>query len=227
MLVVMAIIAILASLSSMALSSLKGASDLTSSAYTIASTLQRGRAYAMAHNTYVWVGFYEENADATAPTNVAPPYAGVGRVVIGMVASVDGTNVVDNMAAGLIPSTSLIQIEKPIRLQNINLNDQNLPTVGNSPLQLAEATKASPSSTIASNETDATSYPVAVGSYTFYKTVRFSPTGEGVINDSATLSPINEIDLRPTHGTQLDKNSPNVVAIRFTGIGGNVHVYRN
>jgi hypothetical protein len=225
MLVVLSIIAILTSLMAAAVISANDSSNLTGSAYTIAAALQRGRAYAMAHNTYVWVGFYEENADASSTSPQPPPYAGVGRIVIGMVASVDGTDVIDGMAAGPLPAGSIVPIEKLVTLDNVDLNDSNLPLVSSSPLQLAEQTKAS--TTIASNTSDATSYPLTIGSYTFYKTVRFSPSGESVVNDASTLVPISEIGLRPTHGDHMDQNSPNVAAIRFTGIGGNVHVYRN
>jgi prepilin-type N-terminal cleavage/methylation domain-containing protein len=227
LLVVLAIMALLTGLMVSAFGSLKNASNVTTSAYTVAATLERGRAYAMAHNTYVWVGFYEENADAGSPTRTSPAYTGVGRVVIGMAASVDGTDIIDTdaPASGGLPPASIVPVQKLVLLQNVDLNNEDFPAVSSSPLQTAEATK--PSYTIASNTSDATSYPMTIGAYTFYKTVRFSPTGESIINDGTTLYPINEIDLRPTHGDQLDRNSPNVAAIRFTGIGGNVAVYRN
>ncbi len=225
MLVVLSIIAILTSLMAAAVISANDSSNLTGSAYTIAAALQRGRAYAMAHNTYVWVGFYEQNADATSISPQAPPYSGVGRVVIGMAASVDGTDVVDGAAAGPLPASSIVQIEKLVTLENVDLNDDNLPVASNSPLQLAKETAAT--TTIESNSADATSYPLTIDGYTFYKTVRFSPSGESVVNDATSLVPISEIGIRPTHGDRMDQNSPNVAAIRFTGIGGNVHVYRN
>jgi hypothetical protein len=34
---------------------------VTSAAYAIKGVLEQGRTYAMANNTYTWVGFYEED----------------------------------------------------------------------------------------------------------------------------------------------------------------------
>src|SRR5207237_4838930 len=92
MIVVTGVIAILMVLVVPAFTSIKGAGDLTSAAYTIKGVLEQARTYAMANNTYVWVGFYEENTTATAPTNVAPPYPGKGRVLMAVVYSQDGTS---------------------------------------------------------------------------------------------------------------------------------------
>jgi hypothetical protein len=35
-----------------------------------------------------------------------------------------------------------------------------------------------------------------------------------------------EIGLKPTHGTSIDGNNPNIAAIQFSGLGGNVKIYR-
>jgi hypothetical protein len=65
------------------------------------------------------------------------------------------------------------------------------------------------------------------GQYIFTKIVQFSPRGEGVIdNSNYALASVSEIGLQPTHGTTADTISTNLVAIQFTGIGGNVRIYR-
>jgi hypothetical protein len=63
--------------------------------------------------------------------------------------------------------------------------------------------------------------------------IQFSPRGEGVVDNSnyfasgATLAPISEIGVEPTHGAAVPSSTPaNVVAIQFTGFGGEVEVYR-
>src|SRR6266567_2533322 len=61
MLVVMGIIAILMVLVAPAFTSLKSAGDVTGAAYTVKGALDQARTYAMANNTYTWVGFYEED----------------------------------------------------------------------------------------------------------------------------------------------------------------------
>src|SRR5438477_1078362 len=118
MMVVIAIIAILMALIAPAFTSLKGAGDVTSAAYTIKGVLDQARTYAMANNTYVWVGFYEENTTATAPTNVAPPYPGKGRVVMAVVYSQDGTSAL---------SASPPQIGKLTKIEGIHLTDVGAP----------------------------------------------------------------------------------------------------
>src|SRR6266852_4088062 len=57
MLVVMGIIAILMVLVAPAFTTLKSAGDVTSAASTIKGVLDTARTYAMANNTYTWVGF--------------------------------------------------------------------------------------------------------------------------------------------------------------------------
>jgi hypothetical protein len=75
------------------------------------------------------------------------------------------------------------------------------------------------------NSTAPFTYP-AGSPYTFSRAVQFSPRGEAVIGNSAqnSLQTVAEIGLQPTHGTALDTTNP--VAIQFTGLGGNVKIYR-
>jgi hypothetical protein len=71
--------------------------------------------------------------------------------------------------------------------------------------------------------------PEPAAQYMFVKAVQFSPWGEVRINNSTitySLQTAAEIALRRTHGTTVDTTSPNPVAIQFTGIGGNVNIYR-
>ena len=66
-------------------------------------------------------------------------------------------------------------------------------------------------------------YPVGTspGQYVFTKVVQFSPSGEAVIdNSNYAMATVSEIGLQPTHGTTVDTNSTNLVAIQFTGLGG-------
>ena len=44
-----------------AFTTIKSGTDATSAAYTIKGVLDTARTYAKANNTYVWVGFYEED----------------------------------------------------------------------------------------------------------------------------------------------------------------------
>jgi hypothetical protein len=59
--------------------------------------------------------------------------------------------------------------------------------------------------------------------------ISFDPQGVARIQYSTntdTISPYTEVGLQQTHGTTVDVNSPNVVAVQLTGVGGNVTIYR-
>src|SRR5215211_7782998 len=88
---VVAIIVALSLLLAPAFTNMKSASDVTSAAYTIKEVLDQARSYAMTNHTYTWVGFYEEDATGSTPANIAPPYAGKGRIVLAVVAAKNGT----------------------------------------------------------------------------------------------------------------------------------------
>src|SRR4029077_1481539 len=93
LLIVVGIIATLLVLMAPAFTYIKGGTDVTSAAYTIKGVLDTARTYAKANNTYTWVGFYEENVATPASPNLDTP--AVGRVVMSIVASKDGTTVYD------------------------------------------------------------------------------------------------------------------------------------
>src|SRR6266699_1112129 len=82
LLIVVGIIGLLLVLIAPAFTYIKGGTDVTSAAYTIQGVLDTARTYAKANNTYTWVGFYEEDATATTPTNSPPAYPGKGRVLL-------------------------------------------------------------------------------------------------------------------------------------------------
>src|SRR3989440_3991706 len=99
LLVVMGIIALLMVLVAPAFTTIKSGTDVTSAAYTIKGVLDNARTYAKANNTYAWAGFYEEDVSSTTPGT-----AGVGRLVMSIVASKDGTTVYDpNSLATIAP----------------------------------------------------------------------------------------------------------------------------
>src|SRR6266508_6197186 len=105
LLIVIGIIALLMVLIVPAFTNIKSGTDVTSAAYTIKGVLDTARTYAKANNTYTWVGFYEEDVSQASPGT-----AGVGRLVMSIVVSKDGTMVYDrtNLAQQTL-TTSLIQ----------------------------------------------------------------------------------------------------------------------
>jgi prepilin-type N-terminal cleavage/methylation domain-containing protein len=236
LMVVLAIMILVAAFIAPAFTSIKSAGDVTTAAYTIKGALEQARSYAMANNTYTWVGFFEEDV-STASTN--PATAGVGRVVMSIVASRDGTMLYTGTLSSPVTldppsSTTLLQIGKLAKIDNAHLKTfaaglgtgntfDTRPAVGSSTAKIGNDPSTPPNPSLTFH------YPAGSSSppYTFVKVVQFSPRGEGVIdNSNYTLTPVSEIGLQPTHGTAVDTNTPNVVAIQFTGVGGSLKIYR-
>jgi Tfp pilus assembly protein FimT len=240
LLVVMGIIALLMVLVVPAFTKLKSADEITNAAYAITGALEQARNYAMANETYVWIGFYEENTTAPAPTNTAPAYPGHGRLVMAVVASTDGTKIFDDSdPVAPLPPTRIKQISKLIKIEGIHLADIGAPPsslpnplppvnsiAGRSDIPYTEGEPFSHFNRISSESADTTRFVFTTQGYTFYKTVRFSPRGEANINTTYAMKHVAEIGLRPTHGTVVDTTTSNVAAIQFNGTTGHFQIYR-
>jgi hypothetical protein len=221
-----------------AFTTIKGGTDVTSAAYTIKGVLDTARTYAKANNTYAWVGFYEENvANPASPNPDAPP---VGRLVMSIVASKDGTmlytgNLGTPVTLDPANSGTLLQVGKLTKIDNVHLKTFAAPTATPPPdtfdtRPVATSTAAQIGDTTPPNPALTFHYPAGSSSpqYTFVKTIQFSPRGEAVVNNNSyTLAPIAEVGVEPTHGAAVPPSIPaNVVVIQFTGVGGNVKIYR-
>lgn len=248
LLVVIAVITVLMVLVVPAFTNLKGSGDITNAADTIAGTLANARTYAIANNTYTWVGFYEEAAVSVVTTNATPPYPGKGRLVLATVASKDGTTSCEDSASttsARIPltATKINQVGKLVKIEGVHMTDIGAPAPGSTPIADPNTLDARPDSPYTDNAPSAdyqnrinsddthtpenqTLYPFVAQGYTFYKTLRFTPRGEAQINGTYNMRRVVEIGLRPTHGAAVDLASPNVVAIQFSAIGGNFKIYR-
>src|SRR5213592_4233805 len=93
LLIVIGIIGLLLVLIAPAFTTIKGATNVTSAAYTIKGVLDTARTYAKANNTYAWVGFFEEDVSQPSVNPAPDPLCPgcVGRLVMSIVASKDGT----------------------------------------------------------------------------------------------------------------------------------------
>jgi type II secretory pathway pseudopilin PulG len=243
LLIVIGIIGLMLVLVAPAFKTIKGGNDVTSAAYTIKGVLDAARTYAKANNTYTWVGFFEEDA-STSSTN--PATAGLGRLVISIVASKDGTMIYADPPTGSVTldSARLIQLGKLTKIENSHLKTftdgsgagesfDTRPLVGTAPrpdldARIGDTTPRSPVSPLQASQFQ---YPVGSPSppwqYQFTKIIQFSPSGDSrVANTSYSAKPVVEVGIQPTHGTAPDNNSPNVAAVQLTGFGGNVKIYR-
>src|SRR5215510_4034707 len=120
LLVVIGIIGLLLVLTAPAFTTIKGGTDVTSAAHTIKDVLDTARTYAKANNTYTWVGFTEESVDTSVSPNSLQP--AVGRVVMSIVASRDGTMLYTPPLTNQVTlsSDSLIQVGKATKIDNLH-----------------------------------------------------------------------------------------------------------
>jgi prepilin-type N-terminal cleavage/methylation domain-containing protein len=224
LLIVITIVGLLLVLLAPAFTTIKSATDVTSAAYTIKGVLDTARTYAKANNTYTWVGFYEENVSQPSVIPAPDPVCTncVGRLVMSIVASKDGTNVYGSSGAVTIDATRLIQVGKLIKLENVHLplfaigsgtgeTFDTRPAIQNDPVggynysRFGELNAASPNTaplTTPHNFQYPVGNPAPTLQYRFYKLLQFSPRGESRVNgDSYDIRRVVEIGLIQTHGT--------------------------
>jgi type II secretory pathway pseudopilin PulG len=233
LLIVIGIIALLFVLLTPAFTTIKSGGDVTSAAYTIKGVLDTARTYAKANNTYVWVGFAEENAGSNPPatptaTPAASPYPS-GRLVMAIVASKDGTTIYNPNSLNNpdpIDPAKLIPVTKLVKIDNVHLP---LFAAGNGAGDVFDA-RPSPSPASDYNYsrfgelnvaglgaplTDSQfpfQYPVGspapTAKYVFRKTLQFTPRGECRINSTYDVRRVIEIGLLPTHGSIVPTPTP-------------------
>jgi len=233
LLVVMGFMSLLFAVTVPAINSLKGSGEFTKAVDEVELTLNRARTYAMAQNTYVWVGFYEESAVSGSNGNAVPPYTGKGQVVLSVMASVDGTKIFeDDATPASLPASRLKPVSRLQKISRVHLADVGAPAGTGDSHTLAGrpdspySGDAPEASRISSESAGRTPFPFDSAGYTFHKTIRFSPSGEATINGAAVPKRLGEIGLIPANGDQVQTSSGNLAAVQFSGIGGSVRAYR-
>jgi prepilin-type N-terminal cleavage/methylation domain-containing protein len=241
LLVVIGIIGLLMVLIVPAFTSLRSGTDVTSAAYTIKGVLDTARTYAKANNTYVWVGFFEENGSISS-TN--PPTAGNGRIVMSIVASKDGTEVytsVSSPAADMDPNgTKLSQIGKLVKLDNVHLRTfancasnctgdafPSRPVVPGGSPENAKIGDTSPDPSLRYFHYPPTGTE-ANAQYIFRKMIQFSPRGEcRPQNDNYEMRAVIEVGFQPIHGTDVSAvDDSKDCAVQLTGFSGSSKIYQ-
>jgi prepilin-type N-terminal cleavage/methylation domain-containing protein len=228
MLAVMAIIVIVLGFAGPAVNSIRGANDFSVNIGTITGFLEQARAYAVANNTYVYVGIGEFDAGQSA--SASPQVAGNGRLVTCAVATRDGTRGYDvnnpqwtqyySTSNGSLPPivTNLTAIDKLHVYDNIQLVDFSsqpangqavpAPLIGTNMYRPAVSTDYFLGHTDTSNIVQTPlAWPVGTallhGQYNFSQVVQFDPQGVARLQFATSgdsVVPIMEVDLQPTHG---------------------------
>ncbi len=239
LLVVTAIVGVLMVLVTPAFRGIKSAGDVTSAAYLIKGVLEQARTFATANNTYVWVGFLEESVSNPSSPNTDEPK--IGRVIMSVVASNDGTNLYGSNT-GTIDPTRLIQIGKLIKIENVHLplfaigsgtGDtfdtrpaiQYDPTAGYNYSRFGELNAAKPNTapyTTPYHFQYPVGDPVPAAQYTFSQLLQFNPRGESRVNGNTyDVRRIVEIGLIQTHGNAVPTAASGAGTSTAT-YGGNV-----
>jgi prepilin-type N-terminal cleavage/methylation domain-containing protein len=226
LLVVIAIIAILTVLALPAIQGLQKGGSFTQSVYSISDSFNLARSYALANNTYVYVGLTE--VDRTQSAATLPQAAGLGRVVMACVASKDGTNSTANLSQ--IRPTQIfdfLHIAASASTTGNMARPANLTATGADIYNLGgQYLTATPSPT----------FSVPIGSTAKYNfTTAGTTTGSWVItiNSQGNILPNGtqhqwlEIDLQPMKGNAAPTAAQgNQAALVIDGVTGAVTVYR-
>jgi prepilin-type N-terminal cleavage/methylation domain-containing protein len=223
LLIVIAIIAILSVLALPAISSLGTSQNLTKTSEDIGSILTQARTYAMANNTYVYVGLYETN-------EIAGALGGTGKIYIGVAASSDGSSGI----TGGSWTPNLSGITHLQAFDNVHLisssETRNTLTNMDANTSGADLDLASLSSQTQFSGTSlgrsAALNPVTL----FTKVIQFNPAGSANIvtnlMNTEGIPPYIQIAFVPSHGNQPSTSLANCAGIQIDGVTGAVRVFR-
>ena len=233
LLIVVGIMALLMVLIAPAFTTIKSGTDVTSAAYTIKGALDTARTYAKANNTYTWVGFYEENVANPASPNSDTP--AVGRLIMSIVASKDGTEVYTSVASPAADmdaaGTRLLQVGKLVKLDNMHLRTFSNGT-GAAPANTFPTRPPIPGNLPDNAKIGDTSPPDSLryfhypptgtegaARYKFRKMIQFSPRGEcRPQNDNYEMRTVIEVGFQPIRGTDVSSGDDNKdCAVQLTG----------
>ena len=242
LLTVIAIMSMMMALIAPMLLGLKGTRDMGSSAAQIAGTLDQARAYAMANNTYVFVGIAEVDAsvDSSARPQVNAGASPYGRVAVAVVASRDGTkhsSTVTTDQGSDWQSTYgkgdyLTALGKLQRFENLHLASSN-PPPASGPMARPDVSRYYILGNASCASTTPFSWPLGSQltggyQYRFDKVIQFDPQGVARITYASNGDEIRtymEIGLQPTNGVVVS-SGPNVAAIQIDCMVGTTRIYR-
>jgi len=199
LLLVMGILALLASVATMAFNSVRGAGALSKTGQDIAGILEQARAYAMAHNTYVWVGLKNGNADT---------------LTIGVAASTNGESQPAN------PDAAAGDISQLDRTRNFANTRMVSAPAGTRPAVPEEGQMARSQEAILTFKIGSGSHQVEFNQ----QVIQFNSRGEAKMK-ADTLLKTMEIGLQ-TASSGTIRNPENYVAIQLGGLSGAVVLHR-
>jgi prepilin-type N-terminal cleavage/methylation domain-containing protein len=225
LIVVMAVVGILVVLGSLAFQGLQSSNQFSRDVYQLADEVKLARSYAMANDTYVYLGLTE--VDRAQNPGATPQVAGTGRVNVGLVATADGVsfnstiyNPADLVLVRPVASLDMLHIASSLPAATTGGMARPSDNVNN-------LTSGSP--LYAMSFSLPLGSPLGTGKYNFSLSIPFNPEGAITMNGSAVQ--YVEIDLLPCFGTSIPLNpvsasQGNQAALILDGSTGAVTVCR-
>jgi len=222
LLAVMTLIGLLTAMVIPSMGSLGSAQGLTRATGDISDILKQARTYAMANNTYVYVGICE--VDGAQSLGNRPQTAGTGRLFVSVAASKNGlSGIANGQWNALVTEINPVQRFDNVHLIEASQAQSRLPAMdagyqgGN--IDVATATALTPLSGLAHGMIT-----------TFSKVIQFSPAGSAnLISDlsvAPAVPPYIQLGLAPSHGNQAANASGNCAGIQIDGVSGVVRAFR-
>jgi type II secretory pathway pseudopilin PulG len=249
-LVVVAVIVVMTTLSIPAFNAIRGGTDFTSEVYDVAGMLNQARSYAIANDTYVLAGIIEVSGaqDSSASTQVI----GTGRIAMAIIASKSGTRPYQSLInAGTlgnwvsqslyITGTAFVPVTQLMTFTNLHMVDlQPPPSSGAGTMARPSVSQYYDLPNASCTSSTWFGWPLGKSQYTFSKVIEFDPQGcARIISASNPASypdgvpQFIEIGLQPAHGTiaagppsSQSTGAGQIAAIQITGVSGANQTYR-
>jgi prepilin-type N-terminal cleavage/methylation domain-containing protein len=206
LLVVMAILVVMLALAGPAMNALKGANDVNQAAADLSGILEQARAYAMANNTFTYVGLHQVTGNDSS-------------VKFAVFASKDGTRTITDNLQQISRLKTIENAQLTDKVEDYTNNKRPMASSGNSVENMLSANSGITLPTLGSGNTQVT----------FERVLRFGPNGlaqaDGLTPDAAdNPKGYYEFGLYQTRGSKpLTENS---AVVQVSGLTGSVQVYR-
>lgn len=211
LLVVLALMAVTASMALVVATNLRGGRDLGSQAARLMGVLEQAREHALAHGTYAYVCFAPDNASGCLNLVVMASLQGVGTFAD---------------AASL--NADLRPVSRPMRFDNVVLDDVSGLAFGSS----RPAADAQFLSALAPSPAPQYRFPGNGSPVAFSHVVRFNPRGEAEVTGGVPTAsrwvpfPVTEIGLRAAKGGEQAIGGRRAAAIQLAGLTGSQRLFQ-
>jgi prepilin-type N-terminal cleavage/methylation domain-containing protein len=206
LLVVLAIMGLMVLLAMPALSALRTSEGVNSAVNGVSLLLGQARNYAMAHNTYVWVGFYESTSTQTLTVGM------VGGTT-SSVSDLANSNYVPIAQVQYFPHLNITTVAS-VEASNSSMTSSSSKTPWANGTELNASTLAGFTQTAGG-----TTITFPQGSI-----LQFDPQGEVNVSSSGVLPHWIQFGLQPIQGGNT--TNPNVAAVQIAGLSGAIQVFR-